>query len=75
MEGALTQMTNFVIALKDKVDTGGGGAAPQAISQGSFALRSDLLTHMRTVWVCLDGFLSGNERGPVGVRGAQLSGS
>ncbi len=75
MEGALTQMTNFVIALKDKVDTGGGGPAPQAISQVSFALRLDLLTHMRTVWVCLDGFSSGNEKGPIGVRGAQLSGS
>jgi hypothetical protein len=58
LEGALTQMTNFVVALKDKLDTGGGGrgTAPQAISQDSFTLRSDLLTHMRTVGVCLDGF-------------------
>ena len=56
LEGALTQMTNFVIDLKDKLDTGGGGTAPQAIPQDSFALRSDLLTHMCTVRVCLDGF-------------------
>ena len=27
LEGALTQMTNFVIDLKDKQDTGGGGTA------------------------------------------------
>ncbi len=56
LEGALTQMTDFVIALKDKLDAGGGGTAPQAIPQDSFASQSDLLTHMRTVGVCLDGF-------------------
>ena len=56
LEGALTQMTNFVIDLKDNQDTGGGGTAPQAIPLGSFASRLDLLTHMRTVGVRLDGF-------------------
>ena len=56
LEGALTQMTNFVIDLKDKQDTGGGGTAPQVIPLSSFASRSDLLTHMRAVGVCLDGF-------------------
>ena len=30
-------MTNFVIDLKDKQDTGGEGMVPQAIPQDSFA--------------------------------------
>ena len=37
LEGALTQMTNLIIDLKDKQDTGGRGTAPQAIPQDSFA--------------------------------------
>jgi hypothetical protein len=56
LEGALTQMTNFVIDLKDKQDTGGGGTAPQAIPQACFASWLGLLTHMRTAGVCLVGF-------------------
>ncbi len=51
LEGAFTQMTNFVIDLKDKLDTRGGGSISQAIPLGSFASQLDLQTHMRAVGV------------------------
>ncbi len=41
LEGAFTQMTNFVIDLKDKLDAVGGGTTAQVIPLGSFASRSE----------------------------------
>ena len=67
-------MTNFVIDLKDKQYTRGGGMAPQAIPQDSFASWSDKLTHMRAVGVCLDGFLQEMKGAPLEFGGHSFQG-
>jgi hypothetical protein len=74
LEGAFTQMTNFIIDLKDKLDTGGGGTAPRDIPLESFASQSDLLTHMRTVGVCLEGFRQEMKGAPLEFGGHSFQG-
>ena len=74
LEGALTQMTNFVIDLKDKQDTGGGGTTHQVIPLGTFASWSDLQTHMRAIVVCLDCFCQKMKVAPLEFGGHSFQG-
>ena len=74
LEGAFTQMTDFVIDLKDQLDTRGGGSMSQAIPLGSFASQLDLQTHMCAVGVCLDGFCQEMKGAPLEFGGHSFQG-
>ena len=74
LEGAFAQMTNFIIDLKDKLDTVGGGTTAQVIPLGSFASRLDLQTHMHAVGVCLNGFHQEMKGAPLEFSGHSFQG-
>ena len=72
LEGALTQMTNFVIDLKDKQDTGGEGALRPRSSHWVASHCGRIYRHTCALSGSTLTVLLGNERGLTGVWRSQL---
>ena len=74
LEGAFSQMTNFIIDLKDKLDSGGGSATAPTLPPGNFASRLDLETHMHAAGVSLAGFYQEMKGAPLEFDGHSFQG-
>ena len=73
LEGAFTQIANFVTTLKDKVDIGGGGGHSSALSRG-YVSKLDFDTLSREVRVALNGFRQEMKGAPLEFGGHSFQG-